>query len=85
MRLCPVLALSLVLLDPHFAVSQNTGGGSPAENRIRLEENERTREKGGNGESSSRFTSQSTFVRNSYIDSKRTFSEEKQKAEILIG
>ncbi|HTC92223.1 MAG TPA: DUF1223 domain-containing protein [Terriglobales bacterium] len=30
MRLCPVLALSLVLLAPHFAVSQNTGGGSPA-------------------------------------------------------
>lgn len=30
MRLYSVLALSLVLLDPYLAVSQNTGAGSPA-------------------------------------------------------
>ena len=30
MRLCPVLALSFVLLAPNFAVSQNTGEGSSA-------------------------------------------------------
>ena len=30
MRLCPALAFSFVLLHPYFAVSQNTGEGSPA-------------------------------------------------------